>query len=151
MTEQIINRWTTLPLPTTETWRNATDQDHDQWLIKVALTHDQVPIRAEFINKKYHSKLTSKRMILKEGVIYQLEQPKVTRIRQLQRKVVSTTLRATILAAYDATPLAGHTGVYKTYWRIAARFWWPEMFEMRYWTAHIAEWKMQQAIKRNRY
>jgi hypothetical protein len=21
--------------------------------------------------------------------------------------------------------LAGHTGVYKTYWRIAARYWWP--------------------------
>jgi hypothetical protein len=66
-------------------------------------------------------------MTLKEGVVYQLEQPKVTRIRQFQRKVVPITLRAMILAAYHATPLAGHTGVYKTYWRIAARFWWPQM------------------------
>jgi hypothetical protein len=64
---------------------------------------------------------------LEEGILYQLEQPKATRIRQLQRKVVPLTLRPTILAAYHVTPLAGHTGVYKMYWRIAARFWWPEM------------------------
>lgn len=79
------------------------------------------------INTKYHSELTSQRLILEEGIIYQLEQPKATRLRQLQRKVVPTTLRTIILAAYHATLLAGHTGVYKTYWRIAARFWKPEM------------------------
>jgi hypothetical protein len=29
LTHKVINRWTTLPLPTTETWTRATDQDPD--------------------------------------------------------------------------------------------------------------------------
>jgi hypothetical protein len=29
LTEKLINQWTTLPLPTTETWINATEQDQD--------------------------------------------------------------------------------------------------------------------------
>jgi hypothetical protein len=33
----------------------------------------------------------------------------------------------TILAALHATPLAGHTGFYKTFWHIAAQNWWPGM------------------------
>ena len=127
LTEKVINRWTTLPLPTTETWIAATDQDHDLRLLKTALEQDLIPARAQFTNKKYHTELTSQRLILENGLLYQIEQPKATRIRQLQRKIVPLSLRATILAAYHATPLAGHTGIYKTYWRIAARFWWPEM------------------------
>jgi Integrase zinc binding domain len=37
-------------------------------------------------------------------------------------------LRQAIYTAYHATPLAGHIGVYKTYWRIAARYYWPTMY-----------------------
>ena len=86
-----------------------------------------IPARAQFTTKKYHTELSNQRIILENGILYQLEQPKATRIRRLQRKIVPLSLRATILAAYHATPLAGHTGIYKMYWRIAARFWWPEM------------------------
>jgi hypothetical protein len=60
-------------------------------------------------------------------VIYQYEEPKATKIRQLRRRVVPKRMRDTIITAYHATPLAGHTGYYKTYWRIAARFYWPRM------------------------
>ncbi len=127
LTEKVINRWTTLPLPTTETWIRAAEQEPDLVLVKTALQTNVTPSRSLFANKKYHTELTSQRFCLENGIIYQLEQPMATRIRQLQRKVVPSTLRPTILAAYHATPLAGHTGVYKTYWRIAARFWWPEM------------------------
>jgi hypothetical protein len=37
-------------------------------------------------------------------------------------------LHQLIYMAYHATPLAGHVGVYKTYWRIAARYYWPGMY-----------------------
>jgi Integrase zinc binding domain len=37
-------------------------------------------------------------------------------------------LRQAIYTAYHATPLAGHVGFYKTYWRIAARYYWPSMY-----------------------
>ena len=127
MTDRVINRWTTLPLPTTETWQNATDQDPDLRLLKDSIANTSTPPRARFTNKTYHTELMQGRIILEDGILYQLEQPKASRIRQLQRKIVPGTLRPTILAAYHATPLAGHTGLYKTYWRIAARFWWPAM------------------------
>ena len=35
-----------------------------------------------------------------------------------------------IIAAYHVTPMSSHSGIYKTYYRIAARFWWPGMSEM---------------------
>jgi hypothetical protein len=127
LTQRVINRWTTLPLPTTETWIRVTGQDPDLRIITRAMKEKTTPLKAVFSCKKYHDEPIGQRIILEEGILYQLEQPKATRIRQLQRKIVPLSLRATILAAYHATPLAGHTGVYKTYWRIAARFWWPEM------------------------
>jgi hypothetical protein len=64
---------------------------------------------------------------LTEGIIYQYEEPKATKIQQLRRRVVPQRLRQLIITAYHATALAGHTGYYKTYWRIAARFYWPGM------------------------
>ena len=128
LTEKAINRWTTLPLPTTETWIKAIEQEPDLRLLKHALQNKIIPLRALFTNKKYHNELTSHHLCLENGMIYRLEQPMATRIRQLQRKVVPLTLCPTVIAAYQhVTPLAGHTGVYKTYWHIAARFWWPEM------------------------
>jgi hypothetical protein len=124
---RIVNRWTTLPIPTTQTWKEATNQDPDLTLIKAALEANHDLSKSRLDNKAYHKEWTEGKLELKEGVLYQLEVPKATRIRQLQRRVVPRSLRPTILAAYHATPLAGHTGFYKTYWRIAARYWWPGM------------------------
>jgi hypothetical protein len=124
---RVINRWTTLPAPTEQSWRAATAQDPDLSKVLKALTEETELIRAGLSNKTYHTEWKKGKLEQEEGIIYQLEEPKATRIRQLRRKVVPPTLRRTILAAYHATPLAGHTGFYKTYWRIAVRFWWPGM------------------------
>ena len=57
LTQKVINRRTTLPLPTTETWINATDQDPDLQLLKRALTEKFTPLKASFSCKKYHEEL----------------------------------------------------------------------------------------------
>jgi hypothetical protein len=124
---RVINRWTTLPVPTETTWQTATQHDHDLRIVLLALQTDTDLEKATLIKKQYHTEWKEGRLEHENGIVYQLEVPKATKIRQLRRKIVPTTLQATILAAYHATPLAGHTGVYKTYWRIAARYWWPGM------------------------
>jgi hypothetical protein len=125
---RVINRWTTLPVPTEETWRAATAADPDLKYIMASLENQTDLQRAPLTNKKYHDEWREGKLEQENGMMYQLELPKATRIRQLRQKVVPHTLRPTIMAAYHATPLAGHTGLYKTYWRIAARFWWPGMY-----------------------
>mgnify|MGYP000240835860 FL=1 len=55
LTEKVINRWTTLPLPTTETWIKAAEQEPDLVLVKTALQTNVTPSRSLFANKKYHS------------------------------------------------------------------------------------------------
>jgi Integrase zinc binding domain len=59
--------------------------------------------------------------------LYQWEEPRATKIRQLQRRVVPKGLRRHIIVAYQATPLAGHVGIYETYWRIVTQYWWPSL------------------------
>ena len=66
---------------------------------------------------------------VEDDILYQLDHPKAARIRQLGRRVVATSLRQVIYTAYHATLMAGHVGFYKTYWRIAARYYWPTMYQ----------------------
>jgi hypothetical protein len=86
LTEKVTNRWTTLPLPTTETWINATEQEPDLLLVKKALHTNTTPLKAQFTNTEYYNELISRRFGLENGMIYQLEQPIATRTRQLQQK-----------------------------------------------------------------
>ena len=79
-----------------------------------ALKENFTPLKATFSCKNYHDELVGERISLEDhGMLYQLEQLNATMIRQLPRKIVPLPLQATILAAYHATPLAGHTGIQK--------------------------------------
>jgi hypothetical protein len=125
---RVIDRWTTLPVPTKEMWQAATTADQDLSLVLTSLQNETALQRAPLTKKKYHDEWKDGKLEHKNGTVYQLEVPKATRIWQLRRRVVPINLRPTIMAAYHATPLAGHTGLYKTYWQIAARFWWPGIY-----------------------
>jgi hypothetical protein len=92
LTKRVINRWTTLPLPTTETWINAAKQDPDLKLLKTAIKTNKTPSKALFTDKKHHAELTSQQLPLEEGMLCQLEEAKAARIRQLQWKTVPRTL-----------------------------------------------------------
>jgi Integrase zinc binding domain len=79
-------------------------------------------------NKSYFKQWTDGKLEVENGILYQWEEPaRATKIRQLQRRVVPKGLRRHIIVAYHATPLAGHVGIYKTYWRIVTRYWWPSL------------------------
>jgi hypothetical protein len=79
-------------------------------------------------NKGYYKQWTTSKLEVENNILYQYEHPKATNIRQLKRCVVPVSVHQLIYTAYHATPLAGHVGVYKMYWRIAARYYWPGMY-----------------------
>jgi hypothetical protein len=127
---RVINRWTTIPMPSEKDWRDATKEDPDTNYIYETLDNGNRLNYRQLENKRYYKEWTDGKLEAEAGMLYQWEEPpKATRIRQLRRKVVPAKLRQTIFVAFHATPMAGHVGLYKTYWRIlVARFWWPGIY-----------------------
>ena len=123
-----IDRWTTIPLPTHRKWADETAKDNDLALLCEALTLGTTAQRHRFTEKRYHNAWDRGQLELEDGVLYHTEEPRLTDVRQLRRRVTPPTLRHIVITAYHATPLAGHSGIYRTYWRVAARYWWPNMY-----------------------
>ena len=128
-TNRVINRWTTCPLPTRTEWQDASSQDPDvAYLIECIKTNKKV-VLVKLTCKKYYLLWAKGQFQVEDDVLYQLEHPKGVKLRQLRRRVVPVSLRQVIYTAHHASPMAGHVGFYKTYWRIAARYYWPSMYE----------------------
>ncbi len=73
LTKKACNRWTALPLPTTETWIRATsEQEPDLVLVKKALETNVTPLRSQLANKKHHTKLVSQRFCLENRMMCRL-------------------------------------------------------------------------------
>ena len=125
-----INRWTTIPLPTHKQWADATSEDPDLHQICEALTNDTPLQRHQLAKKAYFEAWDKGQLTLDEGILFFTEEPKTIDVRQLLRRVVPRTLRHVVITAFHATPLAGHSGIHKTYWRIAVRYWWPGMYSL---------------------
>jgi len=51
--------------------------------------------------------------------------PKLAQIRQLKMRVTPPKLRRVVILACHASPFGGHSGINRTYYRVAARYWWP--------------------------
>jgi hypothetical protein len=49
LTEQVMNRWTTSPLPSTETWIRAAEQDPDLQLLTQAMKEKTTPLKLKFM------------------------------------------------------------------------------------------------------
>lgn len=64
-------------------------------------------------NKSYFKQWTEGKLEVSDDMLYQWEEPRATKIRQLQRRVVPKGLRRTIIIAYHSTPLSGYLGRYK--------------------------------------
>ena len=73
-----------------EDWTDATDTDHDLLRIKQALTTGTTLAKASLHEKRYYKEWQEDKLELDDGIIYQYEEPKATKIRQLRRRVVPT-------------------------------------------------------------
>ena len=122
-----IKRSNTYPLPTRERWIDEVQKDPDIALVVQALAQGGIVEVKDLHNPEYMKAWKKGRVEAVDGILYEYEEPKASHIRQLRRVVVPASLKPVIIAAYHATPMAGHVSFYKTYYRIATRFWWPGM------------------------
>ena len=122
-----VNRWTTIPIPSEKAWRDATEQDEDLQQLKRALD-DPTALRIGNLKERgYHKPFIAGNLAWEDGSWFHYEEPKRARVRQLRTRVVPQRLRQVIFSACHVSPMSGHTGMHKTFWRIAVRFWWPKM------------------------
>jgi hypothetical protein len=126
-TDKVINRWTTFPMPTLRDWQEESLKDNGIRYLMECITNNKKVAMATLECRRYYKDWANGQLEVDDGVLYQWEAPKDSKIRQLRRRVVPIGLRQTVYTAYHATPLAGHASFYKTYWRIAARYYWPNM------------------------
>ena len=127
MTNRSINSNTTLPLPTREKWILENQRDPDIAKVMKAIREKSPLVAKELKNLGYYHAWKKGRLDIEDDLLVEYEEPKTRHIRQLRRIVVPEAMRPTIIAAYHATPLAGHVGCHKTYYRVATRYWWPGM------------------------
>ena len=122
-----LNKWTTIPLPTLESWEKACSLDPDMKRIIAHLQNKETLTRDRLSHKGYWRMLEQKRLVLDGDTLYCTEEGSNSMVRQLKTRVVPQAMRRLVFAACHVSPMAGHTGVHKTFWRIAVRFWWPGM------------------------
>jgi hypothetical protein len=125
----VLDQATTIPLPTDEDWRQAINEDHDLSLIVAALQDGLLGslTKAGLVEKPYFDEWRKERLAVEDGIIYRYEVRNRASIRQLRKRVVPPTLRRTVIVACHASPMAGHSGVYRTTYRVTTRFWWPHV------------------------
>ena len=91
----------------------------------------------------YWKMLEQERLVLEGDTLYCTEECSHSRVRQLKTRVVPQAMRRLVFAACHVSPMAGHTGVHKTFWRIAVRFWWPGMsYQIEQWVLSCAFCRM---------
>ena len=118
---------TAIPLPTMAQWQDATAADEDLNTLVLALRH-QTPLQREQIQDAALYKLWQQRRLEEEnGILFHTGLNTATNHRHVRTKIPPPTLRQAIFSALHASPMAGHTGFQKTFWKIAARYFWPNM------------------------
>ena len=123
----VLDPATTLPLPTEDQWRQATAQDADLQLVIAALQPQGHLNRADLVEKGYHTAWKAGQLELDNGILYHYDEPHRARLRLLRTRVVPPSLRRAVVSACHVSPMAGHSGARRTFWRLFTRFWWPSL------------------------
>lgn len=123
----IISQWNTMPIPTNVEWKTALQEDEDTKYVIECISTDAMMNYGILHDKAYYKQWKECHLAVEDGILYQWEMP-TKQIRQLRRRVVPLKMRYSVFVALHATPMAGHMGMYKTYYRIMTRFWWPKMY-----------------------
>jgi hypothetical protein len=124
----VLNQTTTIPLPTDEDWRQAVAKDHNLSRIVQALKDGPLTslTKAELVEKAYFEEWKQERLVVDDGIVCRYKVCNRASFQQLHTCVVPPPLRRTIIiVACHASPMAGHSGVIRTMYRVITRFWWP--------------------------
>ena len=116
-----------IPLPTTAQWQDATADDADLNAIATAIRTNQELQRNQIQDATLYKQWRNNEFEEENGIVYHIGKGNPTKRRHVRTKVVPPRLRQAIFSALHASPMAGHTGFQKTYWKIAARYHWPNM------------------------
>ena len=118
---------TAIPLPTTAQWQDATTNDADLNTIAEAIRNNQELQRHQIHDPTLFKLWRHNELEEENGIIYQIGKGNANKRRNVRTKVAPAGLRQAIFSALHASPMAGHTGFQKTYWKVAARYYWPNM------------------------
>ena len=118
---------TTIPLPTTAQWQDATTNDWDLNHIANALRNGTQLQRDEIENPTLYKLWAQNKLEEEDGIVYHTGAGSTHNRRHLRTKIPPPKLRQAIFSALHVSPMAGHTGYQKTFWKIAARYYWPNM------------------------
>jgi hypothetical protein len=77
------------------------------------------------VEKAYFEEWKQEHLVGDDGIVYRYEVRNRASIRQLRTRMVPPPLRRTIIVACHASPMAAHSGVTRTMYRVITRFWWP--------------------------
>jgi hypothetical protein len=117
-----------LPLPTAEQWKDATSNDPDLRLILDAAVANAPPLQKSKLKEKgYFDAWKNGQLEVEDGMVFHYEEPFRARRHQLRTKVVPPSLRRTVDVACHVSPMAGHSGIQRTQYRLATQFWWPTL------------------------
>ena len=119
----------TLPLPTTAQWKalSASDQDIALLLKAIPSRMDPTNAKTKLIDRGYWRPWKQDKLDVEDGLLYHYEEPKRARLKHIRQCVVPKSLRKLVCTSCHASPMAGHSDLSKTYYRIVVRFWWPKL------------------------
>jgi hypothetical protein len=106
----------------------ASKNDKDTAHLIEKLSANAAPIYSKLQCKAYYNHWTLGHLEVQDDILYHWEEPKMRQIGQLRHQVVPKGMRHLIHVAYHSSGMAGHVGLHKTYYRIIAGYWWPNVF-----------------------
>ena len=129
------NEFITIPMPNENLWIRELQIGPDTKKVILSLSSSYASVRDTFEDLRWYEALTEDRLHLDGVMLYHFEEKNFKRCMQLRTIIVPKALRKLVFSACNASPIAGHTGVYKTHWRTVSRFWWPGISsDVRKWT-----------------
>jgi hypothetical protein len=79
-TSQVINRWTTIPCPPLEEWKDESSKDPDVAYLIERIAGKKSVALAKLSAKEYYQVWAKNQLEVEDGILYQWEYPKITRI-----------------------------------------------------------------------
>ena len=120
-----VNPLTTIALSTYKVWRTETAADRNTSCIINAICTGADLQKKDVSDNRFFKEWEAGNFEEENGILFFQEEGRRAKVRQLRLRVVPKALRMAVFSACHSSPMAGHSGVKRTLFRLEARFWWP--------------------------